>query len=82
MPIAEKGIYKPWPTENAMRQGILFIEGGSLPGLGEIEEQVPGQVGPAPPADEMEDIVEERRERRTVPAVFNLDLNSDSEDDD
>ena len=70
-----------------MRQGILFIEGGgAMPGLGDIEEVLPGEVQHGIGLDgdivmQSEDIQEEKRERRNVPAVFNLDLNSDSDDD-
>ena len=32
--------YQPWPTENAMRQGLLFQMEGSMSGVGQT-----GQVG-------------------------------------
>jgi hypothetical protein len=32
----DKSQYMPWPTEGAMRSGILFMMGGSMSGVGDI----------------------------------------------
>lgn len=64
-----------------MRKGILFMEGGSMGTLGEIERHQPGQVVAMGQEDvRMEEIVEEQRPRGPAP-VFDLDLNSDSDED-
>jgi mediator of RNA polymerase II transcription subunit 4 len=36
----DKAQYQPWPTENAMRQGLLFQMEGSMSGTGQT-----GQIG-------------------------------------
>lgn len=36
----DKAQYMPWPTEGAMRSGILFMMGGSMSGVGDI-----GKIG-------------------------------------
>jgi hypothetical protein len=59
------------------------MEGGSMGTLGETERQLPGlvmQYGPGPEDVVMEEYVEEVRPRGPAP-VFDLDLNSDSDED-
>jgi mediator of RNA polymerase II transcription subunit 4 len=34
----DKAQYQPWPTENAMRQGLLFQMEGSMSGVGQTGE--------------------------------------------
>ncbi|ORX39350.1 vitamin-D-receptor interacting mediator subunit 4-domain-containing protein [Kockovaella imperatae] len=76
----DKAQYQPWPTETAMRAGILFREGGSMSGIGDV-----GIVGEERPQEAVqmmeEDYMQQEESRRPAPAVFSLDLNSDSDDD-
>jgi hypothetical protein len=40
LPPQDKAQYMPWPTEAAMRAGILFMMGGSMSGVGDL-----GKIG-------------------------------------
>ena len=79
----DKAQSQPWPTETSMRQGILFAQGGSMVGLGDVVHQVPGEADGAADVDEADG--EHEWDRRPVEPgpgpVFTLDLNSDSEDE-
>ncbi|RSH95027.1 hypothetical protein EHS25_000113 [Saitozyma podzolica] len=73
----------PWPTEAAMRQGLLFALQGSMSGVGDV-----GKIGdetkevPAETRETQREVIHEDTGRRFDPnAVFELDLNSDSEED-
>ena len=39
----DKAQYQPWPTETAMRGGILFREGGSMSGIGDVGHMGEGE---------------------------------------
>ncbi|KAL7420996.1 hypothetical protein Q5752_003880 [Cryptotrichosporon argae] len=69
----------PWPSEAAMRTGLLFALEGSMSGTGDV-----GQVGdePAPKPARHVDVVEEHAARFDPHAVFELDLNTDESDAD
>jgi len=41
----DKAQYQPWPTENAMRQGLLFQMEGSMSGIGQTGQVGDGQSG-------------------------------------
>ncbi|OCF79199.1 hypothetical protein I204_01146 [Kwoniella mangroviensis CBS 8886] len=81
----DKNQYQPWPTEMAMRMGLLFQMSGNegMGGMGRT-----GEVGDETKTTEIIEqsqpaIVHEEPTRRYDPnAVFTLDLNSDDSDDD
>jgi len=78
---------QPFPGETAMRQGILFMENGVMGGLGDVEVMPAGVLDTVDDMEgmdggAMEEIEYLEEERRGGAGVFDLDLNSDSEDDD
>ncbi|RXK36781.1 hypothetical protein M231_05942 [Tremella mesenterica] len=74
---SDKAQYPPWPTEAAMRMGLLFqLQGSMTQGqTGEIAEEIPTQ------SMEIEQPTLPQEEGRSYDpdAVYNLDLDSDSD---
>ncbi|WVW79371.1 hypothetical protein I302_101339 [Kwoniella bestiolae CBS 10118] len=81
----DKNQYQPWPTEMAMRMGLLFQMSGNegMGGMGRTGE-VGDETKPTEIAEQPQPtIIHEEPSRRYDPnAVFTLDLNSDDSDDD
>ncbi|WVF65530.1 hypothetical protein IAT40_000258 [Kwoniella sp. CBS 6097] len=93
--VIDKSLYAPWPSEMNMRQGLLFQLEGSMGGMGErgvvgdelasTTNQAQGELGQQPEAHQASaptHVHHEEPSRRYDPnAVFDLALNSDSDDD-
>ncbi|OCF40943.1 hypothetical protein I317_05221 [Kwoniella heveanensis CBS 569] len=95
--VIDKSLYAPWPSEMNMRQGLLFQLEGSMGGMGErgvVGDELPSttnqvqdaqsQAQPQKPheAPAHAHVHHEEPSRRYDPnAVFDLALNSDSDDD-
>ncbi|OCF35587.1 hypothetical protein I316_02642 [Kwoniella heveanensis BCC8398] len=95
--VIDKSLYAPWPSEMNMRQGLLFQLEGSMGGMGErgvVGDELPSttnqvqdaqsQAQPQEPhqAPAHAHVHHEEPSRRYDPnAVFDLALNSDSDDD-
>ncbi|TXT13710.1 hypothetical protein VHUM_01077 [Vanrija humicola] len=88
----ERAQAAPWPSEAAMRQGLLFQLEGSMSGVGDVGvvgegKQVVGRAltaeqVPEERQEERYEVVQEHSRRENATAVFSLDLGSDDESDD